>query len=108
MKTRKIEVNKDGFSGFVEVAQLSYPERLRLISSMKYQYSDGEVKPTTETLELIAKQVEALLQNVKSCEIKYGDMVFSSLDEVGMYNEGAPILTELAGEFFKGASLGKH
>ena len=107
MKTRKIEVNKDGFSGFVEVALLSYPERLRLISSMKYQFSDGEVKPTGEALETVAKQVEVVIANTKSCEIKYGEQTFTSLEELSIYNEAAPLLTELAGEFFRGASLGK-
>jgi uncharacterized Fe-S cluster-containing protein len=107
MKTRKIEVSKEGFTGFIEVELLSYPQRLRLLSSLKYKISDGEVKTTDETFEMIAKQVEALMAHTKAVEIKHGDQTFTSLEELGMYNEGAPLLTELSAEFMRGASLGK-
>jgi hypothetical protein len=106
MKTKKYTIEDEHFSGFVETKLLSYPERLRLLAKIRIIMSDAN---SSDSFEAMARQVEVMLENVTGCEIthKATGQVFKDLSELGFYNEGSVLISNLSAEFLKGETLGK-
>lgn len=109
MKVVEHKVSNEHFEGSVSISVPSYSERLRLMKSLNFKVAeDGKVEANEDTLEKIACSVDKLSEHVKSVSIKVkssGESI-NSLDDLGVYQEGAQVLSDLTVYLTRGLTLG--
>lgn len=107
MKLIEHKVDNEFFEGTVKLTVPSYSDRLRIMKELNFKVVDGRVESNEDTLEKLALSVDKLTTYVKEVcvQVKKTGEILTSLDDLGMYQEGAVLLSELTAYLSRGATL---
>ena len=108
MKEIEYKVKSEGFSGSIILNLPSYKEKLAILKELKIKVgADGASAAEQDGMELVEKLYAKLESMVKSVDLKYDEVEFKSLDDLGYYAEGQLVVSELQNLLTSGVSLGK-
>jgi hypothetical protein len=97
-----MNINKDGFSGFVEINIPKFQERMEIVKSTEFR-NGSKVEDADKVMMLVD------LAKTKSgkVELKHESGVeLNSIDDLEYYQEGLAIIYEVAGVILNGVPLG--
>lgn len=98
----------DGFKGTVKLKLLTYKEKLQKQQDLGLKIDkNGEV-----VIEDLGKASSKLIENINkhivNCNLSYDGVGFTSLDELGYYEEGLVVVLDIAKFLMRGPVLGKN
>jgi len=97
-----MNINKDGFSGFVEINIPKFQERMESVKSTEFR-NGSKVEDADKVMMLVD------LAKTKSgkVELRHDSGVeLNSIDDLEYYQEGLAIIYEVAGVILNGVPLG--
>lgn len=107
MKLIEHKVDNEFFEGTVKLTVPSYVERLRIMKELNFKVVDGKVESNEDTLEKLAMSVEKLEKFIKEVLIKVKSTgeILTSVDDLGAFQEGAVVISELTAYLSRGVAL---
>lgn len=113
MKEFKFVPKKEsGFEGNIMVKVPKYKERMKLLRECNFKLdAEGNVGSGMEQFDSIDKLISITESNVSSVSLVYGEgdgaCSIDSIEELGYYQEGVELITELGNLILSGFALGK-
>lgn len=107
MKQLEFIPKTEGFSGSIVLEIPSYKEKLAILKEVGVKVGKDGVDSGSDPMELVGKLYAEMEKRVKSVNLKYGEVEFKSLDDLGYYAESQAVIQELQAILTGGMSLGK-
>lgn len=107
MKQLEFIPKTEGFTGSIVIDVPSYKEKLAILKEVGIKVSKDGVDNGSDPMELVEKLYAKMEGLVKSVDLKYGEVEFKCLDDLGYYAESQAVIQELQAVLTGGMALGK-
>ena len=110
MRTHKLEITDNGWSGSVTVRVPKVSDRLKMMNDMNLKLNDqGEIDSANlDVLSVIGKMLPLVKGYVEAVELKYNEIDVTDPEDLEYYNEAIPVLSQIGLFLMQGASLSKN
>lgn len=100
------QVNKNGFTGTIEVELFGWKERMAKTKEIYYKQV-GESLVERHDYEQGEASIETTISRIRSVNLKCEEKEVKSIDELMNYREGISIINEISPILLNGISLAK-
>lgn len=105
MKIVDYKPKNEGFSGELKIKIPTYKERLKMAKTLSLQkLADKD----SDQFGILEGLIDAVKDHIAVIDLKFGEEVFKSPDELDYFEEGTQLLTEIGHMLINGISLGKN